>query len=222
MTPSNSNKTLFFFWETEKSNQVETKKIIHVSGSMRTGGSMRTDNDDSHFDMRTGNYASHFANRQRRFALRHNEANTKWKQKSACEAATTCIHAFVNSRSIQQPPIWRNIDKEGRAGARELWIIHMQIFLRKYHIGACAIIQIIGVIYTYTFIIVIIIIYIYTQRKYLMSAIFGQCGIVKILGVHSVLSMLADDAGDGFVRANLVFLIVFLLPKKYFLIVFVT
>ena len=48
------------------------------------------------------------------------------------------------------------------------------------------------------------------QRKYLKSA----CGIVEILGVHSVLSMFADDSSDGLMRANLVCFILFLLPKN--------
>jgi len=33
----------------------------------------------------------------------------------------------------------------------------------------------------------------------------SACGIAEILGVHLVLSMPADDASDGLVRAHLVF-----------------
>jgi hypothetical protein len=43
----------------------------------------------------------------------------------------------------------------------------------------------------------------------------SACGIAEILGVHLVLSMPADDASDGLVRAHIVFFcILFSIPPK--------
>jgi hypothetical protein len=68
--------------------------------------SMRTLNDLSHFD------------------------RMKKKQKKFVTiTSSTCIHAFVNSRSIQLPPIWSDRDREReRERERELLITNMQIF----------------------------------------------------------------------------------------------
>ena len=75
-------------------------------------------------------------------------------------------HLCSDTETKRQRERERKRERE-RERERELLIIYMQIFCWKYRIGACAIVEIIGVIYTYTF---IIFISLNIPRKYLVSA----------------------------------------------------